>query len=283
MLKKNVKLELYWKNIESRKKPIFLRKIRLIKKSYLYKIIKSGANNSLMKIVSNLYKGDFYIIKKVIKKKDIDYLKIKLVKYSKINKSTFYKMYEGCPNFWRRQDESIARKYSFKAVRDSFYFFRWNKENFGIWRIFNKIWRHLKYLEGLDPYKYEKNTPKDLTIDRIMVVKYPENTGLAEPHVHSTINQKFGISVYFSKLGKDYSSGGTYFFIKKGKKFNVEKKIDIGDTGIFYNSVIHGVDPVKIDRNLKNVKKDLRGRWWCGLYSPDSDCKKNRKTSKSIN
>ena len=69
MLQKNIKLDLYWKNIESKKKPIFLRKIRLIKKSYLYKIIKSGANNSLMKIVSNLYKGDFYIIKKVIKKK----------------------------------------------------------------------------------------------------------------------------------------------------------------------------------------------------------------------
>lgn len=283
MLQKNIKLDLYWKNIESKKKPIFLRKIRLIKKSYLYKIIKSGANNSLMKIVSNLYKGDFYIIKKVIKKKDIDHLKVKLVKYSKINKSTFHKMHEGCPNFWRRQDESIARKYSFKAVRDSFYFFRWNKENFGIWRIFNNIWRHLKYLEGMDPYKYEKNTPKDLTIDRIMVVKYPENTGLAEPHIHSTINQKIGISVYFSKLGKNYSSGGTYFFRKKNKKFNVENKIDIGDIGIFYNSVIHGVDPVKIDKNIKSIKKDLRGRWWCGLYSPDSDCKKNRKTSKSVN
>lgn len=283
MLNKNLKLHFYWKKIELNKKPIFMRSVRVIKKIDLYKIIKLGDNKSLMKIVSNLYKGDFYIIKKVIKKKDIDNLKVKLVRYSKKNKSTFFKMHEGCPNFWRRQDKSIARKYSFNAVRDSFYFFRWNEENFGIWEMFNSIWRHLKYLEGMDPYKYEKNTPKDLTIDRIMVVKYPENTGLAEPHIHSTINQKFGISVYFSKLGKDYSSGGTYFFKKKKKKINVEKRIDIGDIGIFYNSVIHGVDPVKINKNIKNIRADLRGRWWCGLYSPDSDCKKNRKTSKSIN
>jgi len=283
MLKKNLKLNLYWKKIESKKKPIFLRKIRLIKKNYLYKTIKLENNKSLMKVVSNLYKGDFYIIKRFIKKKDIDRLKIQLVKYSKKNKSAFHKMHEGCPNFWRRQDESIAKKYSFQAVRDSFYFFRWNKDDFRIWSIFDSIWRHLKYLEGMDPYKYEKNTPKDFTVDRIMVVKYPENTGLAEPHIHSTVNQKFGISVYFSKLGKDYSSGGTYFFKKKDKKINVENKIDIGDIGIFYNSLIHGVDPVKIDKNIKNISKNFRGRWWCGLYSPDSDCKKNRKTSKSIN
>ena len=283
MLKKNLKLNSYWKKIESKKKPIFLRKIRLIKKNYLYKTIKLENNKSLMKVVSNLYKGDFYIIKRFIKKKDIDRLKIQLVKYSKKNKSAFHKMHEGCPNFWRRQDESIAKKYSFQAVRDSFYFFRWNKDDLRIWSIFDSIWRHLKYLEGMDPYKYEKNTPKDFTVDRIMVVKYPENTGLAEPHIHSTVNQKFGISVYFSKLGKDYSSGGTYFFKKKDKKINVENKIDIGDIGIFYNSLIHGVDPVKIDKNIKNISKNFRGRWWCGLYSPDSDCKKNRKTSKSIN
>lgn len=282
MLKKNLKLNSYWKKIESQKKPIFLRKIRLIKKNYLYKIIKLENNKSLMKVVSNLYKGDFYIIKRIIKKKDIDRLKIQLVKYSKKNKSDFHKMHERCPNFWRRQDESIAKKYSFQAVRDSFYFFRWNKDDFGIWSIFDNIWRHLKYLEGMDPYKYEKNTPKDFTVDRVMVVKYPENTGLAEPHIHSTVNQKFGISVYFSKLGKDYSSGGTYFFKKKDKKINVENKIDIGDIGIFYNSLIHGVDPVKIGKNIKNISKDFRGRWWCGLYSPDSDCKKNRKTSKPI-
>ena len=185
-----------------------------------------------------------------------------------------------CPNFWRRQDEKIAKKYSVSAIRDSYYFFRWNKKDSDIWKIFNSTWANIKLLGGLEKNSFVKNLPKDGVVDRVQIVKYPENTGYIEPHYHDPKNQRLIISVYMSKKGIDYMGGGTCFF--KGKKIiNVENKIDVGDVGIFYATLKHAVHPIK--EVNKKIENKLRGRWWCGLYSPESDLVKNRHTSSPSN
>ena len=56
-----------------------------------------------------------------------------------------------------------------------------------------------------------------------------------------------------------------------------EISFDIGDIGIFYATLKHAVHPVKA--SSKKIKEKYRGRWWCGLYSPESDLIKNRHTS----
>jgi len=82
-----------------------------------------------------------------------------------------------------------------------------------------------------------------------------------------------------SKKGKDYKEGGTYFLNDKNVKINTEEHIDVGDVGIFYASMIHGVDTVsKIQ--TQNLKKSER--WWIGLYSPESDYNLIRKSSNSV-
>jgi len=106
-------------------------------------------------------------------------------------------------------------------------------------------------------------------------------TGRTEPHVHDPVNQRLIISLYMSRIGSDFSSGGTYFF-KKNKKINAEKHLDIGDVGIFYATLKHGVDPVRIEKNIQIKNKFTKGRWWCGLYSPESDHRINRNTSSPV-
>ena len=69
---------------------------------------------------------------------------------------------------------------------------------------------------------------------------------------------------------------GNLFFDKNKNKINSEDSIDIGDVGIFYASMVHGVDKVSLS---KNSEDQLLGRWWVGLYSPESDHNKDRKTS----
>ena len=64
-----------------------------------------------MDLILKLYSGDVLILKKAVNKKYINELK-KLVTFSTKNLN-FYKR-EGCPNFWRRQDENIAKKYLLK-------------------------------------------------------------------------------------------------------------------------------------------------------------------------
>ena len=267
-----------WNDLEKKKKPTNIRKIKTINNKKFYDLIDSNSPK-INEIIEDLYHGDFYLIKKSISKKYLNNLKSKLINYSKKEKSSFYKMLDGCPNFWRRQDENIAKKYSFQSVRDSYYFFRWNKENFSVWKNFNKIWKYVKFLSGLKKNEWYSNKPRDIIIDRIQVVRYLKNTGHTEPHTHGVDNQRIILAIYMSKVKKDYSSGGTYFF-KNKKKINVEKYIDVGDVGLFYGTLKHGVDKAKIDDKIKASNKLIEGRWWCGLYSPESNHKKNRHTSK---
>ena len=213
----------YWALLENKKKlPKDLKKVSKINSHLFFQKVNSNNKSFIKKMISNLYAGEFYLIKNVVSKKYIDKLKLQLTDYSRKNKSSFHKMLEKCPNFWRIQDENLAKKYSFMAVRDSYYFFRWNKENFKLWKNFDKIWSYIKFLGGLRLDEYKKNTPKDIVIDRIQIVRYPEKTGYNEPHFHDPINQRLIISLYMSKMGSDYSEGGTYFF-KKIKKLMLKK------------------------------------------------------------
>jgi hypothetical protein len=63
---------------------------------------------------------------------------------------------------------------------------------------------------------------------------------------------------------------------------NIENYIKKGDSGIFFPTLIHGVDAVTVSKNITKIKDSDKSRWWLGPYSPDSDENKNRKTSKRI-
>ena len=268
----------YWEAIEKKKPPKNVKNIKIIESKNFFNAIDNYSDKSLLikKIISNIYSGDALIIKNAISKKEIDKIKKKLVSFSDKEVSKFFKMNKKCPNFWRRQDESMAKKYSVKAIRDSYYFFRWNKKEKDIWKTFDEMWGNLKFLGGLQKNSFIKNVPKDGVIDRVQIVRYPENTGYIEPHFHNPKHQRLIISIYMSKKGIDYKGGGTCFY--KGKKMiNIESRIDVGDIGVFYATLKHSVNPVKKTNN--KIRKKFRGRWWCGLYSPESDLKKNRQTS----
>ena len=47
-----------------------------------------------------------------------------------------------------------------------------------------------------------------------------------------------------SKIGEDFTSGGFYFRNTKNKKMNIEDKLEIGDSVMFYGSIVHGVEPI---------------------------------------
>ena len=268
----------YWEKLEKERPPRNVKLVKTIEFKKLLKILKNRneEKQKLKNLINRLYEGEALIVKNAIGKKQIEKIKKKLVSISNNTKSSFFKMDKKCPNFWRRQDESIAKKYSVSAVRDSYYFFRWNENNKEIWKTFDMVWANIKVLGGLQKDSYINNMPTDGVIDRIQIVRYPEKTGYIEPHFHDPKNQRLIISVYMSKRGVDYLGGGTCFY-QGNKKVDVEHKIEVGDVGIFYATLKHAVYPVK--KTNKKTDPNFRGRWWCGLYSPESDLVKDRHTS----
>ena len=60
---------------------------------------------------------------------------------------------------------------------------------------------------------------------------------------------------------------------------NIEDQLEIGDSVIFYGSIVHGVDVV--DRNKKLNWKTYKGRWFIGFFSNDSDEIESRQKSTS--
>jgi len=191
-------------------------------------------------------------------------------------------MIEGCPNFNRRVDSFNTKLYAVNSMRHIFYFFRWNFEKFKIFQNLDNVWDLTKVLNGYDKSSFKNKTPKDGIIDRVMITRYPNQSGYIEPHNHHPGNIRLILNIYLSKKGEDFSSGGIMFY-ENNKKIELEKAYDInvGDAVIFFSTMKHSVDEIIVEPANKYYNdKTKEGRWWIGLYSPESDMVENRKTSK---
>ena len=131
---------------------------------------------------------------------------------------------------------------------------------------------------GLELTEYENNTPKDGVIDRIQVVHYPSKIGFLEAHSDPYKHQRLIYSAYMSKKGVDFEGIGFYLIGKNNEIIEVEDLVDIGDVGIAYATVYHGVAPVNTNKkpDWDNVDD---GRWFLSMYSNESDEVKTRHTS----
>ena len=230
-----------------------------------------------------MYDGEAFILRNAAKK-NLKKIIINLAKhYDKNKKSSFHKMLDGAPNFHRIINENITKKYSLYAIKHSYFLYNWNiktklekKFKDGVYRH----WRYVKSLAGNNKFKFEKNIPSQNQIDRLQIVNYPHGGGELRDHVDPRKNQRIVSGIIMSKKGVDFEKGGFYFRDKKNKKLNIEDQLEIGDSVIFYGSIVHGVDVV--DKHKKLDWKSYKGRWFVGMFVNDSDHVKNRTTANDL-
>ena len=274
----------YWKKIESKSAPPrFVKKVSIINFEIFRKNLKDKKEFYIKSIIKRMYSGEAFIIRNAAKK-NLKETILKLAKhYDKKHKPSFHKMIDGTPNFHRIYDTEITKKYSLYAIKHSYFFYNWNiktklekKLKEGVYRH----WRYIKFLAGNGMYQFEKNIPSDGQIDRLQIVNYPKGGGELRDHVDPRKNQRVVSGLIMSKIGEDFNSGGFYFRNKQNKKINIENQLEIGDSVIFYGSVIHGVDVV--DRNEKLNWKSYDSRWFIGMFVNDSNHVKDRITAKDL-
>ena len=274
----------YWRNLEKKSKPpSHVSKLNIVD----FKNIKKAVDNKNIFYIKNLmrkmYNGEAFILRNAAKK-NLKNIIIKLAKhYDKKHKPSFYKMHDGAPNFHRIINKNITKKYSLYAIKHSYFFYNWNIKTKLEKKFKNGVyhhWRYVKLLAGNSKYQYENNIPSQNQIDRLQIVNYPHGGGELRDHVDPRKNQRIVSGLIMSKKGVDFKKGGFYFKDSKKKKMNIEDKLEIGDSVIFYGSIVHGVDVV--DRNKKLNWKSYKGRWFIGMFVNDSDHVENRITASDL-
>ena len=272
------------KGLENKKMPSKFSGIEVLEFDDLKSEIDNKNEKFANKVVSNFLNGKVYIFKNSFKLNFIDSLKKKVINFWKNNPDTYHEMKEGCSDFHRIITPDKALKYSLGAVRHSTYFFPWNQELGNYMEEIYKRWRYMKYIAGLNLGEYEKNTPKDVAIDRIQIVCYPPGCGGVEKHTDTDSNCNLAISSHLSsRKAHDFETGGFYAVNEKNEKIDIEPGIETGDMTVYCPSVEHGVESIdkKFDYKSYNWNSGV-GRWWMGLFTPDSNVIEKRKTSVSL-
>lgn len=273
------KYKTVWEQVEqSRPRPDRVREIIQMDFQELKENAEAQSDSFVHSLVDSLYSGDAYLIKGALTEKFMTDLRKSVHTYFQEKPSEFHKMLEGVPDFHRIIDAEAAKNYSIFSCRDAANFFPWNEDPFGVFEPVYECWRVIKLLMGLQPDEYEKNTPKDLVVDRIQVVRYPPRIGFIEPHTDPYLHHRFILSGYMSKRGVDYQGGGFYLVGAGDKVINIEDDIDVGDICFCYASVLHGVAPVDYHKEPSWEKDD--GRWFLGIYSNASDEGPTRHTAR---
>jgi hypothetical protein len=231
-------------------------------------------------ITRSLYQGDGYLIREAFPKEFIEKLKDQVFEHCKKSPSSFHKMLEEAPDFHRMIDEEAAKKYSFKAIKHSCYFYPWNDDPFNLFKLVWERWGLVKFLSGQRIDEFEKNTPKDGVIDRIQVVQYPSGAGMLETHSDPYLHQRTILSGFMSKRGVDFETGGFYVIGQDDERIDLEDRIEVGDVMIAYATVLHGVEVVDSHREVD--WNSMRGRWFLSMYSNVSDEVKDRHTGYAV-
>lgn len=230
--------------------------------------------------VCSLYAGDVYILTKAFPENWMKELKRKAFEYGQQSPSSFHKMLEGTPDFHRIIDLETGKKYSFNVCKHSCFFYPWNSDPLSVFPTINERWRVVKNLMGLETNAYENNTPRDGVVDRIQIAQYPSKLGYLEPHSDPYLHQRLFFSGYMSKRGVDYDGGGFYLVGQRDEVVEVERDINVGDIGIGYATVYHGVAPCNRDKSPDWNSMD--GRWFLSMYSNASDEVKDRHTGHPV-
>ena len=260
-----------------------IRKIRNLKKKVLFKNLKTydyfefkeklNSVNFVLRCIDQLSSGNIFVLKNSINSKFLDDAKIKLHNITKNKKPIDPKIKAGSKNGFYISNNLSSKGY--KTYDKSFYFFSWNKDQTGIYEKIINIYKPLKILNGLGNNEITKNKPRDGVIERLHAINYPLNSGQISRHYDPINVSIFNFGMYATEYGLDYDKGGFFVLNNKNKKIVLDKEIKKTDIVLFFPSLIHGVDKVKM---LKQKISD--GRWFFTINLIQSHEVKNREYTK---
>ncbi len=256
--------------------PTLCRGVHVVSYPEVLGHLESGNIDAIRSLIERLALGDLILMREAFSLDEIAFIRQKAETMREEHESSFYKMKEGCPDFWRDITEELSSNYAIPLVKRSCYWFPWNKDN--IFDVVYPRWRVLRLLGGRHPKQFEGWTPKQGKCDRIQVVEYPSGSGFLAPHQDPKHNQRIIMSAYMTKKPVDFLNGGFWAKMSNGEELDVEGLTEVGDIGICYADIVHGVKKISGDGQGPD---SCGARWFLGLYTNDSDEIDDRITVRS--
>ena len=187
MIDLSQKIKKKWKNLEANKsQPSEISKVIEIEYKEFSKLFIENNFKKIEKLIEDFYSGNVFTVKNSFSKEFFEKVKTYLINNFDNVEPIFYKTKEGCPNFHMIIGDNKNAKYVVKSNRHDYYFFSWNrdKEKIDFFDYFYPKWRLIKLLAGLRMDEFEKNTPKDGPIDRLLFRSYPNNIGFLKNNIY---------------------------------------------------------------------------------------------------
>ena len=269
-IKKKIK-DLKKKNINR-----FLRNIHELDFNDFIEKLKNEKN--VLDYIENIFNGDIIILRKTLSKDFINNSIKKLQQYCLDNPPISPKILEGSKNGYYISNNTST---GYRTIDRSFYFFSWNEDTLDIYNTIHKTYKKLKILNGLDEDEITTNTPKDYVVERLHVINYPPVGGEISKHTDPVNVSIINHGIFGSEFGIDYDRGGFYLIDSEKKKIDIDKKLNKGDSILFFPGLIHGVDPIYLGNTKVDFKKSS-GRWYFNFQNIETHEVKNRQTTQAV-
>lgn len=264
-----------WESMLSNQdEPKYLRNVVRYGYSQFLESLQSPTPQLIKELAESIYSGDILVLEGALSEGDIQHIRNKVVEFGNSVPAERHPILDGCPNYHAINDPSQAPPGGYVELDHSYYFFRWNGDDFGLFDLLDNCWSASKVLGGLEPDQYVRNLPRDNFVDRMQVIRYPPGGGRLSTHKDPTASIKVNIGVYLTSFGEQYKQGGFYVLDSDGKRRILDPEIKAGDILLWYPTVAHGVEPVDPDLPLDWAAND--GRWFISLVSVESNHVKDR-------
>ena len=180
-------------------KKIFFNKFKHISLSNFKKI----SEKLLMKEV---LKGNIIIVKNAVSKKNLLKICNKIDK-KKLSNSRSKRMVQGVKNIFYEvysdiNEKKDAKKYN--VSNRSWYFFPWNRDTTKLSRLIQPLFDKVLRINGYEPKKILKQTPRDGIIQRFHLMNYPIGKCYISSHIYPSHIIKLNSGIYLSEINKEY-------------------------------------------------------------------------------
>jgi len=149
---------------------------------------------------------------------------------------------------------------SYSCSDESYYFFPWNHDPFGLYDLVQPAFLTVARLNGYDPTWLMAQEPKDGVVQRFHMICYPEGSGHISTHLDPVKVTSFTSGIYVTQYGRDYIDGGYYIIDGDGCKVVIDPMVQSGDMVVFPAHFAHGVDTVRCVDKESEDDLQFRGR-----------------------